>query len=536
MGWYKSLPVKAKLLSAFLLIILFTCVISATALTGVLKNKKVADSVDSMLSNEYAALQQTIEDMNKFRAKIFTFNAALINFTPEAAEETQKMIDALNKDTAKLATVSDNPKVKAVQDSVRTFISYYTDEMYPFLDKGYSVDSRKVFTEKVYPAIDGAENLLSEVTKAELDKVNTSVRSLSSNTPAIVIGCVTAGTIVFGIIVGLLLSDAFVKVLRYAVSESAQLAKGDLSNVIESDRTDEFGSLLHALENMRIQLRDSISTVHNVTDALHETMNSIKTASDAMGESAQDSQNRSITVAAAADEMVSTTGDIAKNCETAASAADNTNNITQQGVAKVQGALDGIHNQVTKSKQDAEQVQALVDQAQKVGTIVETIDDIANQTNLLALNAAIEAARAGEAGKGFAVVADEVRALASRTSTSTQEITKMVAQIQTDANSANEAMQSSVANMDALAGETGSIEELLHNISSQMNDVNGQITHIATAAEEQTTATSEISTNMQGITKSSQGLAAVVNDITGQVNQSVEQLQDLVDLVSRFKF
>ena len=269
------------------------------------------------------------------------------------------------------------------------------------------------------------------------------------------------------------------------------LAQGDFATKVPKlKNNDEFGRLLGNLETMRSDLGGLFQKIKGSSFKVEKNVQGSLEASEKISKSAKETQSRALTVAAAADEMVSTTGDIAKNCESAACAADESNRTTKEGVDSIQETIDEIRHQVTKSQEGAKLVYTLVEQAASITTIVNTIDDIAAQTNLLALNAAIEAARAGEAGKGFAVVADEVRALASRTSNSTKEISKMAEQIGIDANSAKDSMDESLENMNNLANKAESIQGLLGTIIDNVSSVHTQITQIATAAEQQTTATS----------------------------------------------
>lgn len=236
-----------------------------------------------------------------------------------------------------------------------------------------------------------------------------------------------------------------------------------------------------------------------------------------------------MTVAAASDEMVSTTSDIAKNCHVAQETSESARVETNHGVDRVRATVMRIKEQAESSKDDASKVIKLAEQSSKIASIVGTIEDIAAQTNLLALNAAIEAARAGEAGRGFAVVADEVRALASRTAESTKEISAMVAGVQSDSEEATNSMNNSVEQMRLVAEEASDLENTLAVIRDAVNNVNSQIVQIANAAEQQINATSEISNNMQGISEMAQqsvDVATNAANVSAYCNNLINGLLD----------
>lgn len=533
-----SLGVKAKLAAAFASVIFLSLVISIISITSITNSRSVANFAKEVIEQHYSKIVQFSRNVNTFRDDMTMFTNNVATYNKESAAKADADIKKLlaSMSNIKLLDPTDAADFEKLKGDINSAIDVYKNKMERMVDRGYSVDVRNTYNNELFPALNDSIAEINRLVGLYLDRVDNNVTSMADVTPIIIILVTTLIAVIFSAVIAYKLPKAFIGVLHYAVSHASVMSRGDLTQTVENrGRTDEFGKLLDALEKMRLDWQNNVKVIKSATDNVIQTFNKIDAVTSDMNDIAHEAQNRSITVAAAADEMVSTTSDIAKNCESAAANSSQSNDTTQQGVHKVQLTIEGIQNQVVKSKQDAEYVQSLVDQAQKIGTIVQTIDDIASQTNLLALNAAIEAARAGEYGKGFAVVADEVRALASRTSTSTHEITKMVTQIQSNANTANESMQSSVKNMDNLAVETSTIEELLNNITEQVSSVNAQITQIATAAEQQTTATSEISGNMQDITHSSQSLSKNCSDAKDEVKRSISLLQDLEESLNRFK-
>jgi methyl-accepting chemotaxis protein len=240
-------------------------------------------------------------------------------------------------------------------------------------------------------------------------------------------------------------------------------------------------------------------------------------------------------VATAGEEMAATATDIARSSNHAAEGARQANDLAVNGTSVVQETIKGIQQIAMRVKDSAIAVENLGRRSDQIGEIVGTIEDIADQTNLLALNAAIEAARAGEQGRGFAVVADEVRALAERTTKATKEISDMIKSIQNETKSAVDAMNHGVLEAERGAGEAVKSDQALADILRQIGDVSMQVSQIATAAEEQTATTSEISTNIQQISQVIEETAKGSQESAQAASLVANMAEELNDVVVKFK-
>lgn len=531
----KAMSIKPKLMLSYSLIVLLTCVISCVAIYNMMKIKKTVDFTNDVVIHEFVPNQSLMKRLDDVNLMVFNFVNTKASFIQENQEFVDNGLKSLTEEIDKIPESEQLPQIKELKDAIAAVNHSYYKNILNLLKKNRQMVARGIYIQEFHPMVTKANDDLQSMNKAVLDEITTHLTLLNSHTPLYIVLGVTIGTIIISLVIGYMVALTFTKVINRAVVISGRIAAGDLSKQVRTRRKDEIGKLFLSLEAMRTYLQTLVSEIKETASSMHAHFKSIGKVMETINENAHEAQNRSITVAAAADQMVSTTADIAKNCQAAATTADASKNTTHEGVAQVQDAISSIHDQVSCTKQNADEINALVQQSEKIGSIVQTIDDIASQTNLLALNAAIEAARAGEAGKGFAVVADEVRALASRTSNSTQEITSMVTGVQKDAAVANEAMVSSVKDMSGLAEKSASIGTLLNNIIENVENVSAQINQIATAAEEQTTATSEISSNMQDITNVAKSFADDVAAANTEIDKSEKLIGELAAKVSTIK-
>ncbi|MCG7584041.1 methyl-accepting chemotaxis protein [Photobacterium sp. OFAV2-7] len=322
--------------------------------------------------------------------------------------------------------------------------------------------------------------------------------------------------------------------LNQSVSQLAQ-GSGDLTQRIAIERMDEIGELADNMNRFLAQLQTMIKGVVNHSQDLGQYAERSAQLSNLASQRVSEQQNDVNQIATAIHEMSATSGEVANHAEMTAAAAQASTAACEQGqgvIGQNRNAITSLANQV----QDAANViHELENNAQGINQILSTIQGIAEQTNLLALNAAIEAARAGEQGRGFAVVADEVRVLSQRTHDSTEEIRSMIETLQQNTQQAVDSMQTSTELADQSVGYAEAASESLNQITHTITEISDMATHIASAAEEQRAVSEDISRNTQAIKEVSDHLA----EQTAEVSQSSREMNSSADTmrqdVSRFK-
>jgi methyl-accepting chemotaxis protein len=319
------------------------------------------------------------------------------------------------------------------------------------------------------------------------------------------------------------------------VASNERLANGDLTVTISSSGKDEVGQLAESSRKMVDNLRDLLRNVAETSEQVASAASQLQSTAEQIATGAEQVACQTGTVANASEEMAATSTDIARNCSMAVDSSRQTSEAATQGGAIVQETIAGMTKISERVKLTASTVESLGMRSEQIGQIIGTIEDIADQTNLLALNAAIEAARAGEQGRGFAVVADEVRALAERTTRATKEIGAMIKAIQSETKAAVKAMEEGVGEVEKGTESSQRSGQALEDILSQISDMTMQINQIATAAEEQTATTSEITTNIQQVTAVVHQTARGASETATAASQLSSNAHILQQLVGRFR-
>ncbi|MCD5978966.1 methyl-accepting chemotaxis protein [Pseudomonas quasicaspiana] len=432
------------------------------------------------------------------------------------------------------------------EDSERTFYtqvknsadaySKQLDLLEPMMRQGDIAAAVSLVSTGIRPLTNTMEQQIKDLTTFNNEgaaKAGQNATDLYNDGLWLVVGII-AGVIVLTVGLALLLTKSITSPINDALSVAERIAASDLSKEVMVSGTDEAGRLLKALAQMQTNLR---STIMEISDSSTQLASASEEMTAVTEESSRGlvAQNDEVNQAATAvTEMSAAVDEVARNAESASEESKRTQGYTEVGQARVAQTLKSIQKLNGNVENTSEQIQGLSDRAQGISKVVEVIRAIAEQTNLLALNAAIEAARAGEQGRGFAVVADEVRALAHRTQVSTQEIEQMISAIQNESDQAVKAMNTSRDLATESLGVAQEASTSLDQIATAIVQINERNLLIATASEEQSHVAREVDRNLVSIRELATQSAAGASQTASACGEMSKLAVNLNQLVNRF--
>ncbi|WP_412459355.1 methyl-accepting chemotaxis protein [Pseudomonas coronafaciens] len=368
---------------------------------------------------------------------------------------------------------------------------------------------------------------------AQLNKVKTDATSEYDSALQLVIGLLIAATLLT-IVFAWMLIKSITTPIATALHAAETIAKGNLAQPIAIDGTDEAGRLLLAMKTMQDKLRDTLQGISGSATQLASAAEELNAVTDESARGLVQQNNEIEQAATAVNEMTSAVEEVARNAVSTSQASRNAATSAGDGRDLVQETVSAIERMSGDVKGTAELIINLANESRDIGKVLDVIRSLADQTNLLALNAAIEAARAGEAGRGFAVVADEVRALAHRTQQSTSEIERMIGSIQSGTEQAVSSMRNSTERAESTLSIAKGAGLALNTINVAVEEINERNMVIASAAEEQAQVAREVDRNLVNIRDLSAQSTTGANQTSAASTELSRLAVDLNSMVSRF--
>jgi len=542
---FSHLKLANKLLLAFSCCALITLLVGGLGLVGAERLGQQLNSVFTNLHgiNELGSLKSSAIEHNRDLYQLLSISG--FGTDPNARDALVKQLATNRANMERILNAyqqlpslvgRDREGLKLLATALPTYLGS-ADQLVEQLGRGDMFSARTLMAKETFPKYRQVMAGLDVLIEGNAQASTVSMAAASNGLAQLKWQLGGAVLLAFVLAVGLgaLIARLIAAPLRSAVRSAQQIAAGDLSQSLHSDARDETGQLLTALAGMQGSLRDTLQQINDASTRLAQAAKGLSSATDDSTQSLSWQGAEIQQAATAVTEMTAAVEEVALNAVSTSEVSRDAREQASHGRRQAQESITTINSMAGVIEVSTHKVDGLANQAREIGKVLEVIRGIAAQTNLLALNAAIEAARAGEQGRGFAVVADEVRALAQRTQNSTGEIEGMIVAIRDSADEAVAAMSQS----RTLAGDsqrsTAAAGQALEQIAESVAGINDRNVVIASAAEQQAQVSREVDRNLVNIQDAALRTAAGAKQTSQASHELADLAASLTQMVGRFR-
>ncbi|MET3456911.1 methyl-accepting chemotaxis protein [Pseudomonas beijingensis] len=528
---------------AFLGFALIGALMLALGVFALSQMSKIRGSGESIAQNSVPSIKALDEFTQlTLRLRVLSYRL-LVNREPDIQQKTYDLFEQRSQQIRAAQTAYEKlisaPDERAAYDQYVQLLGQYRqlEERMKTLSRNNQVDELRTLlnTELLSnsDAINAAIGRLVEINNQQAEALNQGAAqqySSAFNWVVTLLVIATGLTLLFA----WLLTNSITQPIANALEAAEEIAKGNLTRPITVDGSDEAGRLLRAMSTMQEKLRDTLQRISGSATQLASAAEELNSVTDESARGLTQQNNEIEQAATAVNEMTSAVEEVARNAVSTSEASKHATTSAGDGRDLVQETVGAIERMSADVQSTATLIGNLANESRDIGKVLDVIRGLADQTNLLALNAAIEAARAGEAGRGFAVVADEVRALAHRTQQSTSEIERMIGSIQSGTEHAVDSMRNSTERAESTLNIARGAGMSLDTINTAIVEINERNLVIASAAEEQAQVAREVDRNLVNIRDLSVQSATGANQTSAASAELSRLAVDLNSMVGRF--